>query len=243
MTPNAPLALHCWGQRAPGIPVILLHGIGGLGSDWTVVARSLATQHPVIAPDARGHGDSPWSPEEAYHTDAHFVDIATLLDALALPRVILAGYSMGGGVAILTAAALPARVACLVVIDAYPAPEMTPGSRNIARFLVRYADSPPLLPNGRPRFDPAIARHMAADLAAGAPRTDLWPFWDALECPTLLVRGEDSTVLPVPLAREMLARQPHASLETIPHSGHQLPFQKPQLLSAAIAAFATTVPQ
>ncbi|MBN9492292.1 alpha/beta fold hydrolase [bacterium] len=154
------LAITTWGEGSTALPMLLLHGIGGLGRDWTTVAQELAVEREVIAPDARGHGQSPWSPEEAYHTDAHFSDIARLLDTLPIERCVLAGYSMGGGVAILTAAALEERVAGLVVVDAYPAPEMTAGSREIARAMARYADGPPLLPGGRPRFDPAIARRM-----------------------------------------------------------------------------------
>lgn len=232
------LATNRWGQPSTALPVILLHGIGGLGQDWAVVARRLAMDRAVVAPDARGHGDSPWSPEEAYHTDAHFSDVANLLDALNIERCVLVGYSMGGGVAILTAAALPERVAGLVVVDAYPAPEMTDGSREIAYAMGRYADGPPLLVNGRPRFDPAIARRMSADLAAGRPRTNLWPMWDAIACPTLVVRGETSTVLPVTLAAEMLERQPLARLLTIAGCGHQVLFRRPGALADAVAKFA-----
>jgi pimeloyl-ACP methyl ester carboxylesterase len=235
------LAVHRWGQRSDALPVVLLHGIGGLGSDWTPVAEILATQCEVFAPDARGHGDSPWSPEEAYHTDAHFADVACLLDSLGIERCVLVGYSMGGGVAILTAAALPGRIAGLVVVDAYPAPEMTPGSRGIARTLAAHAYNPPLLPGGRPRFDPAIARRMASDLAAGAPRTDLWPMWEAIECPVLLVRGETSDVLPAALAHEMLARQPRARLQTVAATGHQVLYRRPVELAEAIAGFGAMV--
>jgi pimeloyl-ACP methyl ester carboxylesterase len=232
------LAITRWGESSTTLPLLLLHGIGGLGQDWAVVARRLASDREVIAPDARGHGDSPWSPDEAYHTDAHFSDIARLLDTLHIERCVLAGYSMGGGVAILTAAALEERVAGLVVVDAYPAPEMTAGSREIARAMARYADGPPLLPGGRPRFDPAIARRMSADLDAGRPRTDLWPMWDALLSPTLVVRGEQSVVLPAPLAAEMMERQPHASLLTIAGCGHQVLFRRPNELATAIREFA-----
>lgn len=232
------LAITRWGDRTPALPLILLHGIGGLGRDWAIVAGQLAPDCEIIAPDARGHGDSPWSPDEAYHTDAHFSDVATLLDVLEIERCLLVGYSMGGGVAILSAAALPERIAGLVVVDAYPAPEMTIGSREIAQAMGRYADGPPLLSDGRPRFDPAIARRMSADIEAGRPRTDLWPMWEAIACPILVVRGETSTVLPVTLAEEMMERQPRSSLLTIAGCGHQVLFRRPHELATAIAAFA-----
>lgn len=233
-----PLAVSRWGEPSNALPIVLLHGIGGLGRDWATVAERLAVHRQVFAPDARGHGDSPWSAEEAYHTDAHFSDVARLLDELAIEQCVLVGYSMGGGVAILTAAALPERVVGLVVVDAYPAPEMTDGSRDIARHMAAYAGGPPCLPDGRPRFDPAIARRMARDLAAGRPRTDLWAMWDALTCPVLLIRGERSMVLPGGLAHAMLRRQPRASLVTIVGCGHQVLFHEPAQLATAIEGFA-----
>lgn len=227
------LAYREWGAAANGaLPVVLLHGLTGSGSGWAPVAAQLAAAgRRVIALDARGHGDSDWAADAAYAGDAHFADVATALGALGIERCLLAGYSMGGGVAMLTAGALPERVAALVVVDTYPAPEMTSGSRQIAEWVAALATPRP----GAPRlaFDPAIARRMAEDLATGtAQRLDLWPFWETLCQPVLLVRGALSTVLPAALAAEMLARQPAARLETIPDTGHQIPFARPAALAA-----------
>lgn len=217
---------------AERLPLVLLHGLTGSGADWTPVAARLATRRRVIALDARGHGLSDWSADAAYAGDAHFADVATALDALGVARCDLAGFSMGGSVAILVAGALPERVARLVVVDAYPAPEMSPGSRAIAEAVAALAACDGL------GFDPAIARGIAEELASGeARRLDLWPFWEALRCPALLVRGAWSDVLPAPLAAEMLARQPRARLVTVPGVGHLIPFLRSRELAELIAAF------
>lgn len=217
---------------AERLPLVLLHGLTGSGADWTPVAARLATRRRVIALDARGHGLSDWSADVAYAGDAHFADVATALDALGVARCDLAGFSMGGSVAILVAGALPERVARLVVVDAYPAPEMSPGSRAIAEAVAALAAF------DRLGFDPAIARGIAKELASGeARRLDLWPFWEALRCPTLVVRGAWSDVLPAPLAAEMLARQPRARLVTVPGVGHLIPFLRSRELAELIAAF------
>jgi esterase len=241
------LAITRWAAaRVAALPIVLLHGIGSRGADWEPVAGALTAGHPVIALDARGHGDSDWSPEAAYSGDAHFADLTTALDALGIDRCILAGYSMGGGVAILTAGAMPERVAGLVVVDAYPAPEMTEGSRRIAEQVASFSSlRPPTRPvhiSGRPPFDPAIADAFARDLLAGDPRRlDLWPLWDALQCPTLLVRGEHSDVLPATLATEMLGRQPCARMVVMPGVGHRVPFHRPAELARLIVEFAATI--
>jgi pimeloyl-ACP methyl ester carboxylesterase len=241
------LSMTRWGAPPDATPpIMLLHGIGGCGVDWEPLARTLAATCPVIALDARGHGDSDWSPEAAYSGDAHFADLATALDALGIDTCILGGYSMGGGVAILAAGAMPERVAGLVVIDAYPAPEMTEGSRKIAEHVASFSSlrSPASRPRSgnRPPFDPAIADAFARDLLAGDPRRlDLWPMWDALQCPTLLVRGEHSDVLPPALAAEMLERQPRARMVVMPGVGHRVPFHCPSELAQLLVEFTSDV--
>ena len=239
------LAYREWGGgEGHESPLVLLHGLTGRGADWEPVVRQLAPSRRMIALDARGHGDSDWAEDAAYAGDAHFADVATALDALGIARCTLVGYSMGGSVAILVAGALPERVERLVVVDAYPAPEMTPGSRRIAEIVAHLygrthdAHQPPDSGRGWDQwssFDPAIARKMAEELEAGdARRLDLWPLWEALGCPVLLVRGEHSDVLPAPLAAEMLVRQPRARLATVRGAAHDIPFTHARELAELI---------
>jgi pimeloyl-ACP methyl ester carboxylesterase len=233
------LAYREWpGADPAALPLVLLHGLTGWSADWEPVVARLPGGRRIVALDARGHGASGWAADEAYMGDAHFADVATALDALAIERCILAGYSMGGSVAILVAGALPDRVAGVVVVDSYPAPEMTPGSRAIAEAIALAWPGW----DGAGRFDPAIARQFADQIAAGDPRRlDLWPFWEAIRSPVLLVRGELSTVLTAPLAAEMLARQPAARLELMPAVGHTILFAAPGELAAQLERFAAAI--
>ncbi len=48
----------------------------------------------------------------------------------------------------------------------------------------------------------------------------LWPLWDAIDCPSLVLRGVDSDLLLEETAREMTERGPKADLETIPDCAH-----------------------
>lgn len=233
------IAWRQWGRDTGRLPLVLLHGVTGSAADWAPIAEQLAVDRLVFAFDARGHGASDWSPDVEYTGDSHFADVLSALDALGVRESALAGYSMGGGVAIMTAAASPAIVRRLAVIDSYPAPEMTPGSRRIAGVIAAAYGGDGWAPlDARPPFDPAIARKMAADLAAGDDRRlDLWPLWDLLECPTLIVRGEWSDVLPLPLAEEMCRRNRHAVLATVPRVAHQVPFVRPRETAALLQRF------
>lgn len=228
-----------WSRPASGETVVLLHGLTGAAEDWDGIAKRLSNRARVVALEARGHGASDWSADAAYAADAHFADVVCALDDLEIHRCTVVGFSMGGGIAILTAAAAPERVSGLVVVDAYPSPEMTPGSARIAAWTARQDGGVAPSVHGLPRrFDPAIARAFAEQLREHSPRRlDLWPFWGALLCPTLLVRGESSDVLPERLAQEMLARQPRARLVTVPGIGHGIPHERPAELARAIAQF------
>ena len=52
---------------------------------------------------------------------------------------------------------------------------------------------------------------------------DLWPIWDAVRCPVLLLRGAESDILPAEVAREMTERGPRATLIEFPGIGHAPP--------------------
>ena len=228
------LALRRWPGPADALPLVLLHGLTESSATWAAVAARLCRRRTVIAWDARGHGASDWSADAAYAGDAHFADVARALDALGIQRCALAGFSMGGGVAILCAGALPERVARLVVIDAYPDPQMSPGSRQIAEYVATFAVQTGMTPH----FDPAIARAMADELARDDPRRlDLWPFWEVGRQPALVVRSALSAVLTAPMAAEMLRRRPSARLLTIPGVAHAIPALRPDALAAAIDDF------
>ncbi len=231
-----------WEGTGNGPELLFLHGIAGSREDWKPVVDALRRRASgvfarAVALDARGHGASGWSESARYDGDAHFTDVALAIDRLAIRNVVLCGYSMGGGVAMMIAAAFPDQLRGLVVVDSYPDPEMTPGSRSIARALARWwadvgtgAAVPEAGPWGRGRFDPAIARTFAEDLAAGrARRLDLWPFWSAVRCPTLLIRGGLSRVVTESAARRMLSNQKGAEMVEIPGAGHGL------LLGATVA--------
>jgi pimeloyl-ACP methyl ester carboxylesterase len=69
----------------------------------------------------------------------------------------------------------------------------------------------------RLNYDPAIAEPFRAQAVEDVV---LWPVWDAIACPTLVLRGENSDLLLEDTAREMTRRGPEAELVTIPDCGH-----------------------
>lgn len=98
--------------------------------------------------------------------------------------------------------------------------------RRLAEVEARRGD------DGRLRlgYDPAIASAMAA--AGPAKDVDLWPVYDRMSCPTLLLRGADSALLTAGTAREMTERGPRASLVEFAGVGHAPPLMSDDQIAA-----------
>jgi pimeloyl-ACP methyl ester carboxylesterase len=108
--------------RGAGRPMILLHGGLGSGEMFGPVLATLAQRHQVIAVDLQGHGrtadiDRPLDPRLMAD------DIAALIDHLGLDIPDLVGFSLGGWVALHTAARHPAKVGRLVMASANIRPD------------------------------------------------------------------------------------------------------------------------
>jgi pimeloyl-ACP methyl ester carboxylesterase len=105
-----------------GRPLILLHGGLMSGETFGPVLPLLAERHQVIAVDLQGHGRTA-DIERPIDVRLMADDIGTLIDHLELDKADLVGYSLGGGVALLTAAKYPAKVGRLVTASANIRPD------------------------------------------------------------------------------------------------------------------------
>ncbi len=68
-------------------------------------------------------------------------------------------------------------------------------------------------------YDPAIAQAFHA-AQSGGPAVPLWPLWDAIKGPALVVRGTRSDILSTEVARQMAQRGPRAQLYEVEGVGH-----------------------
>jgi pimeloyl-ACP methyl ester carboxylesterase len=105
-----------------GRPLILLHGGLGSGEMFGPVLPLLAQRHQVVAVDLQGHGRTA-DIDRPIDVRLMADDVAALIDYLGLERPDLVGYSLGGGVALHTAARYAAKVNRLVVGSANLRPD------------------------------------------------------------------------------------------------------------------------
>ena len=100
-----------------GLPVVLVHSMAGSSAHWARQLQHLRTSRRAIALDLRGHGSSEPPQDGEYSVRSMASDVHSVADALHLPRFVLVGHSLGGGVALAYAGAHPERVAGLLLLD------------------------------------------------------------------------------------------------------------------------------
>jgi pimeloyl-ACP methyl ester carboxylesterase len=245
-----------WGEPSNPRVAICVHGVGRNGRDFDALAQELSRTHRVLAVDMPGRGESDWLADpNDYVFPTYLTTLTALIARSGADRVDWVGTSMGGLLGI-TIAALPhTPITRLVVNDVGPTIEPAALERirgyfgldptfatydEIAQYI-RTVSAPfgPLTDaqwdhltrtNVRQRtdgrwglaYDPGIA----VPFRASAAPPDLWGLWDAIRCPTLVLRGAESDLLSAATAAQMAARGPKPALVEFGGVGHA-----PSLLS------------
>ncbi|GGL08191.1 alpha/beta fold hydrolase [Streptomyces flaveus] len=257
-----------WGyEDRPAI--VMLHGLRSYARTFEPLAQRLGDRYRVLAPDARGRGDSDWDPKGEYYTESYVADLEQFADRLGLDRFVLLGHSMGGTTTYVYAARHPERVGAAVVEDIGPGSSLSgEGAKRIKREV---ANTPPDFPSqeaaraywrdirpnisedaldsrlrhtlapdgeGRWRWKFDLAGIAAARLDPDPARqVDLWPYVDALRCPTLIVRGGESDFLPAATMAAMTQRNPRIHTVEIPGAGHYVHDDAPDLFHHRLTRF------
>jgi 2-succinyl-6-hydroxy-2,4-cyclohexadiene-1-carboxylate synthase len=235
-------------------PIVLLHGFAGTGAAWRPAIERLGERYRALAPDIRGHGAAGGVRPIGFAECV--ADVAAVDPA---ERFALAGYSLGGRLALQVALAHPARVTRLVLVSATPgiaddveraarraedealAAEIEAGG--IEEFAERWGRQP--LFRGQPPEVAAAARadrlrNRPAGLAAalrGIGTGAMEPLWSRLgelPMPVTAVVGERDAKFRK-LAERMVAAIPDAELLVVPRVGHAVHLEAPALVAAAIA--------
>jgi pimeloyl-ACP methyl ester carboxylesterase len=209
--------------------VLLVHGSPGGWRDWSFVLadEDLNERALLVAVDRPGWGGSAAS-GLVPALGAQAAALAEVLRAhpANLPAVVV-GFSFGGPVAARLALDAPELVRALVLVAASIDPELerTTWYQALGRtWIVR-----PLVPEALVRADEEI-RPLRGELEALLPR------WSALRLPVFVLQGEDDALVPAAnadFAVRVLAGAP-LDVRRVPDLGHLIPWQRPELVRAAI---------
>jgi len=256
MVPGAPqIAVEHVGA---GPLAIFLHGIGGNRTNWRDQLPVFARDFHAAAWDARGYGDS-----DDYEGPLDFADFAhdlrRALDHFGAARAHLIGLSMGGMIALDFATRYGDRVATLTLCDSLPG--FTHLSEDQRSEFVRLREEP-LLAGREPRdMAPAVARsllgknprpgsyerlvesmsvlHKQAYLKtiAGAVNYPRKLDLESIAVPTHVVVGDQDTLTPPVMSRELARRIPGARLTIIEDAGHLSNIEQPEAFNRAVLDF------
>ena len=250
-----------WFEVGRGEPLVLIHGLADDHRAWRRALPALVLRHRVLMYDLRGHGGTSLGrPEDTLAQLG--ADLASLMDATGVDGAHLAGFSLGGTIAMRMAIDHPARVRGLVLVatssrvgraaaDWYQQrvdmvkrddPQLRATLDRDAADV--YAQAPSELDDGllirrQSTADPRGYGNACAAMAAlnAAP---LDPELGHISAPTLIVASVLDRHCP-PKAAEIIAAGIKGSrLEVIPDAGHPIPIEKPRELAASLDAFLTT---
>jgi pimeloyl-ACP methyl ester carboxylesterase len=102
------------GQGRPAI--VFVHGFGCAHTDWDAQVAHLAPRHQTVAVDLPGHGATPGAAADC-SIERYGADVAAVMRAVALPRTVLVGHSMGCRVVIEAALQASDQVGGVILVD------------------------------------------------------------------------------------------------------------------------------
>ncbi len=131
--------------RGTGDPsLVLVHGWTNSRDVWGEHPKTLSRTHRVVALELAGHGESGADREE-WTIDAFGEDVVAVVEQLALERVVLVGFSMGGGVVLEAAERLGNRVLGVVFVDTFKDPDYrlsdAEAEQMLAAFRANWGDT------------------------------------------------------------------------------------------------------
>ncbi len=242
-----------------GPPIVILHGLFGMGDNWRTVTKMLEKQNQCILPDLRNHGRSPHDP--VMNFEVMTADIKELIEDLHLTKSIMLGHSMGGKVAMDFAMKYPEWIEKLIVVDIAPKvyspahdeviqaiESIDPGrmkdrndvENSFARFLGKDQATIQFLMKN-------LARLPEGGFAWKSNMTGIINAYEQLSVdikitqtfgkPTLFVRGENSNYILDDDWPRILEIFPSAHLITIPNAGHWVHADAPDAFANEVLGF------
>lgn len=178
------LTVHLRDEGPRDAPVILLlHGSNADLHTWDVWTKSLSSKYRVVRFDQIGHGLTGPNPARDYGPDAMVAATDAVATKLGLTRFVIAGNSMGGGIAWQYAVAHPDKLAGLVLIDASGAPVDKAQSLPIGFRIART----PVLRDAMLHFTPRslVAKSLSHSVSNQGVVTDatIDRYWELLRYP------------------------------------------------------------
>ncbi|WP_217922608.1 alpha/beta fold hydrolase [Miltoncostaea oceani] len=218
--PSLPPAIHlAVHRRGDGPPLVALHDLGQNGDSMIEALRAVEGEYSIIAPDLRGHGDSP-TPAGPWSIDDFASDVARLVAAEG-GGAILVGVGLGAATGLALALGHPGLVAGLVVSGVGPRGEDLEGQDRWQRAARALRE-----------------RRGAEGAALAAEAMGTRPDWRGalaqVDAPVIVLAGSADRAVPAEVQRELSAWIQNARFQVVSEAGHNVAIERPNELVSAV---------
>jgi 3-oxoadipate enol-lactonase len=212
----------------------------------------------VLAPHYRGMDGGIQDPPAA-SIDDYAGDVIDLLDSLHIEDAVIGGLSLGGYVAFALFRHAPRYFRGIVLADTRSQADPPEAAEGRTRLLsavrekgpsaaademgprllgeTTRAERPDVVERVRTLILSNPATAIAGALTAIMTRPDSTPLLSSIHCPTLIVVGEQDTLTPPAMSRDMQRGIPGSELVVVPKAGHLSSLEQPSAFNAALARF------
>lgn len=237
-----------------GDAVVMIHGLGGTSNTWTPLLAACARMK-VVRVDLPGSGRS-HRVEGPLSIERLRAGVLRVMDVLELPRAHVVAHSMGAIVALHLAVSEPRRVRSLALFGPLAAP--ADAARAGIRARAQQAREQGMQPIADALLQAAVSRDtrerrplavamvresmMRQDIDGYARTCEALAAAEAvdvarIECPTLLVTGDEDIVAPPQAVRALGDRIAGSRTIIYPRCGHWTPFERPAECTQALQEF------
>ncbi|HCU90394.1 MAG: hypothetical protein CMF53_04090 [Legionellales bacterium] len=232
------------GQR-----IMYIHGTGCNAKVFSGHIQAISEQHEAVAIDLPGHGESEGNGFRSAADYAFFV--GALIEHLEWESCIVAGHSLGGGIALSLALYFGDLVAGLMLIDTGARLRV---NRKVLDLARKAAETGGVNTQQDSRFGYADStpQHVVEGVTAvtsGCDSRVVYKDWiadDSFDCmsrlgqitvPSLVICGEQDPLTPLKYHEYLRDRLPHCDLATIEHAGHWPFVENPSAFNEAVINF------
>jgi 3-oxoadipate enol-lactonase len=243
-----------------GPVVTMSHALGCNLSMWDEQAEALSGRYRVLRYDTRGHGES-GAPSGPYSLEQMADDVCELLSALGIAQTHFVGISMGGMIGQIFALKYPAMLLSLILCSTtsrYPVGIHTAWAERI-RTVEAQGMEPmveaalqrwftPLFREHRPDIMDRIRTMLQHTPVQGyigcchaIPTIDATDRLSEVQCPALIIAGEDDPGTPVAMAQQIYAALPSSELATLRPASHLCNLEQPDEFNRVLLGFLNKV--
>ncbi len=251
-------------DEGSGKPIVFLHAFPLNQTMWDEQVAEFASTNRVVTFDWRGFGESTLGSGISSLED-YADDLAGLLNRLSIDRAIICGLSMGGYASFAFRRKYPDRISALILADTRATPDNEEGkqARHEMADLARKKGASALVDKMLPRLlgetsqrnKPALVKRVKMMIESGEPegiaqallamagRPDCTALLPQIDCPALIIVGNEDKLTPPTESEKINQAIPGSTLAIIDEAGHLPNIEQPASFNFAISRFLSWIKQ